>query len=925
MVVAAQRRRSWLLVAAVVLGATAAAACQDPSPGRPVPPVPPPDAGPGRTEIPLDGWLLQSSQQVSDADEAIASPAYAPRGWHPAPVPGTVVGALVADGTYPDPYVGMNLRSLPGARDYDIGEEFYHVPMSPTNPHRVAWWYRTEFEVPPQPPGRRLWLRLGGVNYRAAVWLNGQRLADDRQVVGAFRSFLFDVTDQANTTAGGRNVVALKVSAPELDDLAINWVDWAPFPPDKNQGLWRPVDLFATGAVALDAPHVVTDVELPSLARARLTVTVEARNPTDRPVRARIEARIEAIRSAHGEPGPLPPALAVATDVELAAGEVRVVRFEPGRFPALVVVQPRLWWPFELGAQNLYALTARATVDGVASDQVATRFGIREVSSELTDAGHRVFLVNGHRVLVRGAGWTPDLLLRPEPARVDDQLAYVKDMRLDVVRLEGKLGDPHLLDRCDEEGILVMAGWCCCDQWEEPEQWDAEDHAVALASLEEQARLLRTHPSLLVWLNGSDKTATTETERGYMAALRKLDWPAPVIASAGDHQSEVTGRTGVKMNGPYLWVPPNYWALDRKRGGAFGFNTETSAGAAIPPVESLRKFLPADHLWPVDEVWRFHAGGSKTTQNLDTYMAALDARYGRSKTVDEFAFKSQLATYEGVRAMFEAFGRNKYRATGVVQWMLNDPWPGLIWHLYDWYLKPGGGYFGAKKAGEPLHVQYGYDDRAVVVVNATRAAHRGLVVRAQVLDLDGRSRWSGDATVDVGDDGTVTALTVPDPATLAGLDQTFFVQLRLSSAAGVVVSDNLYWLSRKPDVLDWAHATWFHTPTIAYADLTGLGRLGPASIAVTATRRRVGDDDEIHVVLQHRGGPLAFFLRAEVARRPDGDELVPVRWSDNYVTLVPGEARELVARYPAKAIAGGGLLVRVVGGNVAAVRAAVGE
>jgi exo-1,4-beta-D-glucosaminidase len=917
-VVASRWSRSWSLrvcgMLVVASAGVACGACQDGSSSHPNPPPPPPPDPPPRTAIALDGWRLASSADVSVADAVVASTAYTPQGgWHPAQVPGTVVGALVADHTYADPYVGMNLRDLPGGKDYAVGEEFYRRNMSAANPSHVPWWYRVPVTLTAPAPGRRLWLRVDGVNYRAAVWLDGQRLADEHQVVGAFRSFLFDVTDVARA---GDNVLALKVTAATLDDLAINWVDWAPFPPDKNQGLWRPVALYSTGPVALDPPHVVTDLD-PSLASARLTVTVVARNPGATAAHVHLDGRIEAASSPGAEPGPAPAMIPIATDVDLAAGEIRELRLGPDQVPALAMAHPRLWWPAPLGPQNLYTLTVRATVDGAASDEVSARFGVRRVTTELTSAGSRLFRVNGHRVLIRGAGWAPDLLLRDEPDRVDAQIAYVKDMHLDAVRLEGKLGDPRLLDRCDEEGILVIAGWCCCDHWEAPDDWTDENHVVAASSLEDQARLLRTHPSVLVWLNGSDDPATPATEQVYVDALHRLDWPGAVIASAGKYDSPVTGPTGVKMTGPYGWVPPNYWALDRDRGGAFGFNTETSMGPGVPVVESLERFLPADHRWPVDGVWSFHAGGSKTTQDLGSYIAGLDGRYGASASIDDFARRSQMASYEGVRAMFEAFGRNKYVATGVVQWMLDAPWPGLIWQLYDWYLAPGGGYFGAKKACEPLHVQYGYDDRAIVVVNSTATASHGLLVRAQLLDLAGQVRWSHDATIDVDDDGVVTAMASPDPATVDGIGTSYFLVARLWSATGALVSDNVYWLSKKADVLDWAHANWFATPTLGYADLTGLAHLAPATVTVAATRA----GDEVHVTINHAGGPLAFFVRAQVVRASDGSEVLPVRWSDNYVTLAPGERRELVAKVRA-ADAGGAVTVRLSGPNVAVITAA---
>ncbi len=854
-----------------------------------------------------EGWALQSERATEGSAPEIATPGYATLNWHhPISIPSTVVAALVSDATLADPYVGLNMRTLPGGTDYDIGEMFSTVPMSPDNPFSSPWWYRTEFAKPAS-GGRRVWLRLGGVNYRAEVWLNGRQLASDSQVAGTFRTFEFDVTELL--TDCSPNVLAVKVSAPGVENLAWNWVDWAPSPPDKNMGLWQPVSLFSTGAVRLRSPHVMTRLDLPSPAPAHLSVTVEATNATSARVSTQIAGRI------------LPGPIDFSEEVTLEAGETRTLRFEPQRFPQLDVAQPQLWWPLGLGAQPLYTLTLSSLVAGALSDQATTRFGIREIGSELTEQKARLFRVNGRPVLIRGAAWSPDLLLRPNSARVDDELAYVKEMNLNAIRLEGKLGDDHLLDRCDELGILVMAGWCCCDHWEMQGKWSSADRTIAVESLRDQIRRLRNHPSVLVWLNGSDKAPPPEIDQAYLDVLQSLEWQLPTLASASATDTPELGTAGVKMTGPYRWVPPNYWGLDYLRGGAFGFNTETSPGAAVPPLESLKKFLPKEDLWPVDQAWIFHTGAAREAQKLEEFSAALAGRYGAATTIEDFALKAQLAAYEGERAMFEAYGRNKYFATGVIQWMLNNPWPGLIWHLYDWYLKPGGGYFGAKRALEPLHVQYGYEDGAVVVVNSTPQPFSSLQVRAAMLDLNAHERWSGTKMLDVADDGVAVAMSLPDPASVTDLGNTYLVLLTLNDSKGALKSRNYYWLSQIPDVLDDdpEHSTNYSTPTISYADLTELANLPLVQVMLSATRRSEGADEVVQVTLNNPTPAIAFFVRAEIARGMEGDEVVPIRWDDNYVLLLPGETRKLNARYRAADRQGAIPVARLSGWNVATV------
>jgi exo-1,4-beta-D-glucosaminidase len=251
------------------------------------------------------------------------------------------------------------------------------------------------------------------------------------------------------------------------------------------------------------------------------------------------------------------------------------------------------------------------------------------------------------------------------------------------------------------------------------------------------------------------------------------------------------------MTGPYEYVAPAFWYLDTKYGGAFGFNTETSPGPAIPPIESLRLMLPEDHLWPLNSVWEYHAGGMSDT--LGVFTEALNKRYGPSNSAEEFSRKAQMQAYEAHRAMMESYGRNKYNSTGVIQWMLNNAWPSMIWHLYDWYLRPGGSYFGVKLACEPLHVQYSYDVRSIVVVNSYYKNFSGLKVAAKVYNLDMTEKFSREVTLDAASDSSVRAFVLPE---LDGLSPTYFVSLRLESS-GDLISKNFYWLSTKAETLDW--------------------------------------------------------------------------------------------------------------------------
>ncbi|MGE5647131.1 MAG: glycoside hydrolase family 2 protein [Acidobacteriota bacterium] len=833
-----------------------------------------------QTPLVLDtGWSVQSSREVKATGAELSSPGFATNAWHKTAVPSTVVAALVADTTYPDPYFGTNLRDYPGM-DYPIGRLFSNIDMPANSPYRVSWWYRTEFTVPAEAGGHSAWLQFDGINYRANIWLNGRQIANSKDVAGAFRAYEFDVTGLVEP--GKANALAVEVFAPEKTALAINWVDWNPAPPDKDMGLWKPVHLKFSGPVAVRDPFVKTKLAA-DYKSAELTLIADVRNATGQPVSGVLKAEIAGVR--------------VSRPVELRAAEKKTVRLAPRR-----IENPRLWWPFQMGAQELYTAHVEFETGGRVSDRARFDFGIREVTSELTPKGALLFKINGKNVLLRGAAWTPDMLLRWERSRVEAELRYVKDMGLNTIRLEGKSERPEFYEMADRMGLLIMTGWCCCDMWERWPKWQPEHHKIAAASLDTQIRYLRNHPSVFVWLNGSDGPPPADVEKMYLGILKDLDWPNPSISSAAADATSVTGPSGVKMTGPYDYEPPNYWLVDKEAGGAWGLNTETSPGPAIPTLESLKRFIPADHLWPIDKVWNYHAGGERF-MNMELFNKAMDKRYGKPADLADYLRKAQAMAYEGQRAMFEAYSRNKYTSTGVIQWMLNNAWPSLIWHLYDYYLIPAGGYFGTKKACEPLHVQYGYDDHSVGVVNSTYEPHKGLRVSAKIYNLDLTEKYSNEAPLDIEADGTRKAFDLPK---IEGLDTTYFLRLELRDAEGNLKSDNFYWLSTKPDTLDWkGRKDTAFTPQAEYGDLQALNNLPPVKLKLKTERTR----GAVGVTIENPDKAVAFLVHARLTRA--GEDLAPVYWSDNYITLFPGEKRELTATYQ-----GEGAEVAIDGWNV---------
>jgi len=831
------------------------------------------------TTTPLhQDWRLQSACTVKNDGAAISAMGFSTDGWLNTTVPSTVLATQVADKVYPDPYFGMNLRKIPGT-DYPIGHNFSNLPMPADSPYRCGWWYRTEFAAPAAARDHRTWLHFGGINYRGDVWVNGHRIADSSQVAGAYRTYDFDVTDVVK--AGAKNVLAVETFAPTEKDLGINWVDWNPCPPDKDMGLWGDVNLVETGPVTLRSPMAVTHFSDTSLSTAELTVYAELHNASDHEVQGTVTGTAAGAR--------------FEQPVKLAAHEDKTVVFSPEQFPALRLHDPKPWWPAQMGEPHLEQLTMSFADGGAKSDEQTVAFGIREITSELTATGGRMFRVNGKPILIRGAGWSQDMLLRTDEHRLRDQIRMVRDMHLNTIRLEGKLETEDFFRLTDQQGVLVMLGWCCCDHWEHWNEWKPEDLTIATASLRSQLLRLRSHASLLVWLNGSDNAPPENVERAYLQVESDVHWPDPVLSAASAQNTVGQGPNGVKMTGPYDYVAPNYWYEDKHNGGAFGYNTETSPGPAIVSEASRAKFLPDPKAWPATANWSYHYGGGEFT-NLKMMDEAMAAVYAKPNSAADYERMAQTMAYDSERAMFESYSKNKYVSTGVIQWMLNNAWPSMIWHLYDYYLDTDAGYYAAKKACEPVHIQYSYDDRSIVVVNSTYGPVDGLHATVDVRGLGWNKLYTAQANLNAGPDSSQTVFELPE-SLLNGVEKIFFIDLDLKDSAGRVVSRNFYWVPYAETTFDFNRTDYTHTPALRHEDLSALTSLPRAEVKADAEIAQTAHGREMRVRLKNPSANLAFQVRV-APRTTDGGLIAPVLWSDNWIELGPGESATLTATLP---------------------------
>jgi len=872
-----------------------------------------------------DLWYLQSSEKVKGTGEEISKPGFRIESWHPAVVPSTVLGTLVENNVYTDIFFGKNLESVP------------------TAPFRVSWWYRKEFTVPVGPGLNRTHLEFDGINYRANIWLNGKRIADASTVYGAYRRFSFDVTADVKTTE--KNVLAVEVIPPEKGEPTIGWVDWNPAPPDNAMGLFREVRVRATGDVSIENPFVITKLDLAAFKEARLTVSAELMNHSDADVTGTLAGRTEGTE--------------FSREVTLRPREKRTIEFTPETTPELVIKEPRVWWTHDLGNPELYLLALSFTQKGargdgekataepsakgeekpkdkelrrmpgvprvLPSDARIVRFGIREVADYRTDDGHRGFKLNGRKILIRGGGWADALLLNADRKRLQGEVLYARHMNLNTIRMEGFWGTSQdIYNLCDEAGLLIMVGWSCHWEWtdylgrpaDEPHGGITTPELIDLVaeSWKHQLLWLRNHPSIFVWAQASDMIPHPDLERRYIEIQKEVDPTRPTLVSTKGKTSTITGPSGVKMLGPYDYVPPVYWYVDTKAGGAYGFNTETGPGPQVPPLESLRKMMPEDKLWPINDFWEYHCSRGMF-KDLKRYNEAMDKRLGPARDLEDYLRKAQFLNYEAMRAMFEAFVANKHKATGVIQWMYNSAWPKLWWQLYDYYLQPNGAFYGARKAGEPIHILYNYGNQEIAAVNSSAVPAAKLKATIRVLDLDLAEVIS--KSVDFGlladEVKTIDVLRLP-----AGTTPAYFLDLRIFGEKNRLVDVNFYCLSAKPETLDEANATWFVTPIKEFADLTALSGLKPVTLRVRSKFSKDGPTTKVTVDLENPSDGLALMIDVRVVRDVSDEAVLPVFLDDNYFTLLPKETRKISAVFTTDDLRGEQPLVKIRGWNVLA-------
>lgn len=817
-------------------------------------------------------WKMHRADNVGATAEKISTTGYNTSGWTEAIVPGTVLTSLVKQGVFPDPYYSNNnQQSLGLIPDIsEAGRDFY------------TYWFRTEFDTPADSQGKCVWLQADGINYRAEIWVNGHLMASTK---GMFQQHVIELTDVVKQ--GEKNVLAIlvhpvdapgkvqpknwgakgewqnggngEIGANTTQLMTVGWdFTYHDGVRDRNTGIWRPISIYCTREVDLRHPFVKSSLHHPNYDAADITVSVEVFNPSkqNNVTEYTLSGSIEDTD------------IRFEKKVRLGRGEHQTVTFTPADFKQLQMQNPRLWWPKNKGEQNLYTLRMQLSRDGKLCDSISTRFGVREVlTTRETPDQSKKFIVNGREMFIRGTNWLPEAMLRTDDSRMEAEMRLTAQSGVNLLRLWG--GGIAETDRfyelCDQYGLLVWQEFWMTGDTQHP-----QDEVNYLANVESTVKRIRNHPSVAFYVASNESSEVSGTRQ----LLDKIDGTRPY-----QMQSECDG---VHDGSPYKQVNPmqHYENTASDRGSRVdGFNPEYGA-PSLPLVESLRRMMPEDKLWPIDKaVWDYLDGNA--FHLMTTRYKSLTDNYGPSSSIDEFAQKAQLLSAINAKSIWEVWNYNKLGygdrfCSGLLFWYHNSSNPQVCGRMWDYYLEPTSALYHTMHALEPLHVQFDYLKNTVSVSNDYLQSFKGYTVEATLYTMDGKAVKSYKEQTDIPADGNacdVLKLDFP-----ADITPVHFIYLTLRYAKNQVVSENFYWRST-------AEYKGRNTDTGPCA--SGFEPLQQMS-ATTLKATRKGNT----VTLKNTGKQIAFFLQLHLLDET-GSPVLPAFYSDNFITLLPGQQKSI--------------------------------
>jgi len=821
------------------------------------------------------GWQLQDVAKVPEAGAAVASAKLKTRDWYTATVPGTVLTTLVNNHVYPEPLYGENNRP----------------EVIPESLARTSYWYRTKIEVPKSYRGHHVWLNFDGINYSAAVWVNGVQVGSIR---GAFIHGIFDIT--SHVTPGKKAVLAVLVTPQPhpgvshehtlRDGLGQNggisaldgptflstlgW-DWLPAIRDRDTGIWQKVFLSATGPVVLKDPLVTTDLPLPRTDSTDVCVKATVENVSDQPEKGMLQGTIENI--------------SFEKAVELAPHSTQIVSFDSQSTPVLHIENPRLWWPNGYGAPNMYKLHLSFKLGSETSDAEDIDFGVRKISYSVPGTDTLTISVNGVQVFIRGGDWGLDEGLKRIPCeRLDAEIHMHRSANLNMIRnWVGQSTGEDFYELCDKYGIMV---W---DEFFQPNPSDGPDPTdidTYMANVRDKILRFRNHPSIVLWCARNEGFPPPEID----AQLRKL---MAELEPTRRYQPSSTDGAGVRSHGPYYWRTPRefYKVTDDY------FKTETGS-VSVPTLESIHGMMPKKDWEMITDDWGEH-DLAKGGQHGDRYPGILADRYGAFRNLADFVRKAQLANYEAFRAMYE--GRNAqlfHPTTAVITWMSHPAQPSFVWQIYHYDMEPMSSFFAVMHASELVHIQFNEANGELQVINNLPQAVADAVAHVSVYNLDGTLAYQHETKVTAQSDVATNLGAIQFPAAVSPIH---FIKLELHDAMGKLISNNFYWRSvpEHPD------------------DFSDLSKLTLVTLEVKVVTKDAEGKRMLTVTLHNPSTEIALMAHLQLRRLKSGERVLPVFYSDNYVSLVPNETRTVTIEADANDFNGDDALVMFDGWNVA--------
>jgi beta-mannosidase len=817
------------------------------------------------------------------------APGPSSRAWYRATVPGTVLTTLVDNHIYPEPLYGENNRPN----------------IIPESLSRTSYWYRTELDIPASYDGRHVWLTFDGINYAADVWINGRHAGEIR---GAFARGRFDITPLV--TAGRRAAIAVLIAPPPTPadpleqtqqwGLGLNggamshdgptfvaaqgW-DWMPAIRDRNTGIWQRVTLSATGPVVLRDPYVTTSLSLPRTDRADVSIEVNVANVSTDAVSGTVAGTLGDVsfRSA---------------PLTIDAGATASVKLTPETTQQLRVDHPRLWWPNGFGDPYLYPTHLEFDIGSAASDVLDFNVGIRQIAYRLGDRDDLALVVNGVPVFAKGGNWGMDEAMKRVPrARLEAEMRLHRDAHYTIVRnWVGQSTSEDFYDLADRYGLLVWdeffqpaAGLDSGRERGESGENDLTDPPLYLANVREKILRFRNHPSIAIWCGRNEGAPSPAVVAD---ALHKMMADLDPVRA---YQPDSDAGHGVRSGGPYAWQPPaNYYAENR---GASLTPFKTEIGSiSIPTLDAIRAMMPADDAehFPNDD-WAEHdfatgGGNNRSAQ----YLTMLASRYGDVSTLPRFVRAAQLANYEAYRALYEGrFARLFNPSNAVITWMSAPAQPSLTWQIYSYDLEPFASYFAVKKACEPVHIQLSEDSNHLAVVNHTPTTIAGWRYRVSIVDATGKVSYEKDDAI-----ATIASSAVTDLGELPAATDLSFVTMELREPSGQLVSNNFYWRPGSP------------------GDLTALDSLPLVSLTLDVVPRVTSGTVAFDVTVTNGSSTVALMAHLQLRNQRTNARVLPVWYSDNYISLLPGERRTIVVEADAATLGADRPLVTLDGWNV---------